>query len=60
MEVELFREIGMMGGKKVLRTIIASTTNQDLRDKDSSNFRTLTNFSSTRFALVVKSENEKR
>ena len=60
MEVELFRAIGMMGGKKVLRKRIASTTNQDLRDKDLSNFRTPTNFSSTRFALVVKSENEKR
>ena len=47
MEVEVFRAIGMKGGKKFLRTRIASTTNQDLRDKDSSNFRTPTNFKYT-------------
>ena len=42
--VKVFRAIGMKGGKKFLRTRIASTTNQDLRDKDSNNFRTPTNF----------------
>ena len=34
-------------GKKFLRTKIAITKNQDLRDKDSSNFRTPTNFKYT-------------
>ena len=44
MGVKVFRVIGTKGGKKFLRTRIASTRNQDLRDKDSSNFRTPTNF----------------
>jgi len=47
MAVEVFRAIGMKGGKKFLRTRTVSTTNQDLRDKDSSNFRTTTNFKNT-------------
>ena len=42
--VKVFMAIGMKGGKKFLRTGIASTTNQDLRDKDLSNFWALINF----------------
>ena len=55
MAVEVFRAIGMKGGKKFLRTRTASTTNQDLRDKDSSNFRTPTNLN-IRFSLVLTQE----
>ena len=44
MGVEVFKLIGTKGGKKFLRSRTVSTTNQDLRDKDSSNFRAPTNF----------------
>ena len=65
MEVEVLRAIGMMGGKKFLRTRIASTTNQDLRDKDSSNFRTPTNFNyplffSSKIARTKRKKDQRR
>ena len=62
MGVEVFKLIGTKGGKKFLRTRTASITNQDLRDKDSRNFRIPINFKYPFYlsSKLVRKKREKR